>query len=69
MTPAYTKHLELKAYEFEVALNYATKRLREIINKYDLPFNSEEHKQMLSELSRLKMYLENENNQNDIQND
>jgi hypothetical protein len=69
MNPAYTKHVEIKAWKFEATLNYAVKRLREIINKYDLPFNSEEHKQMIAELSRLKLLLEYENHQNDISTD
>lgn len=60
MTEAYTQFLAEKLVRTETALNYAVKRLREIVFKYDEPFLEENIRNMFGELNRLKNYLDNE---------
>lgn len=60
MTEAYTRFLEEKLLKSETAVNYAVKRLRDIVFKYDVPFMDNEMRNMFGELNRLKNYLDNE---------
>lgn len=60
MTDAYTQWLAEKQVKAETAVNFAIKRLREIVWKYDLPFVSEEMREIFAELNRLRNILDNE---------
>lgn len=57
---SYERWLAEKNVKAETAVNFAIKRLREIAWKYDLPFISDDMKDMITELNRLRNYLDNE---------
>lgn len=54
MTEAYTRFLEEKLFKAESAANYAIKRLGEISLQYDLPFVSQEMRNLLADINRVK---------------
>lgn len=54
MSPAYEQYLASKMYKLEEDLKYAIDRLHEIVWKYDLPFISDEMRQMIAEINQLK---------------
>lgn len=58
MTEAYTRYLEEKLIKAESAANYAIKRLHEIVLKYDLPFVSDEMREILADINRVKNVID-----------
>ena len=60
MSEAYQQFLAEKLVKTETSINYAIKRLHELVLEYDLPFLSDDIRNLLTEINRLKNYL-NEN--------